>query len=98
MAHSEILALAALTLLAAPSEGKAHDWYPYECCHDIDCAPVTRVERSDSGGMVVTSQHGIVFIPDSMMRRESKDARMHVCMRPGLNGMRAICIFVPPLM
>jgi hypothetical protein len=32
-----------------------------------------------------------------MPRRESKDHRMHVCMRPSSDGnMRIICVFLPP--
>jgi hypothetical protein len=31
--------------------------------------------------------------------RESKDHRMHVCMRPSLyGGMGVICVFMPPSM
>jgi hypothetical protein len=38
-----------------------------------------------------------VVVPANFPRRESKDHRMHVCMRPGQGGsMRLICIFLPP--
>lgn len=89
----KIVLTAALLLPAAAS---AHDWYPIECCHQMDCAPVERVEQS-SGEMVVSSKIGSVAVPASFARRESKDHRMHVCMRPEPSGgMRLICIFMPP--
>ena len=51
------------------------------------------------GGMLVTTKHGSVVVPANFPRRESKDSRMHACMRPGPNGtMRLICVFLPPAM
>jgi hypothetical protein len=51
------------------------------------------------GSMLVTTKHGSVLVPANFPRRESKDARMHACMRPGEGGaMRLICIFLPPAM
>jgi len=99
-------------LLAAATPAAAHDWYPMECCHAMDCAPVERVEmlpgpaiasflptpaQAPLGGMLVTTKHGSVVVPATFPRRESKDHRMHACMRPGQEGaMRLICIFLPP--
>lgn len=73
----------------------AHDWYPWECCSGFDCAPV---EQSQIKGieMVVKSRNGIVTVPASFPRRESKDSRMHVCMRREDGQMKLICIFMPP--
>ena len=31
-------------VLAAATPAAAHDWYPMECCHAMDCAPVEKVE------------------------------------------------------
>jgi hypothetical protein len=97
------------TLLAA-TPAAAHDWYPLECCHHLDCAPVDKVEivptpaAADPDGasgkppaMMVTTRHGSVLVPANFPRRESKDHRMHACMMPGEGGkMRLICIFLPP--
>jgi hypothetical protein len=102
-------------LLAAATPAAAHDWYPMECCHGMDCAPVEKVEMLEApaiasllanpaqatplGGMLVTTKHGSVVVPTNFPRRESKDHRMHACMRPGQSGnMRLICIFLPPAM
>ncbi|KAB2917091.1 MAG: hypothetical protein F9K29_10570 [Hyphomicrobiaceae bacterium] len=112
--------LAALLVAATPAA--AHDWYPIECCHGMDCAPVEKVEmlqppgitgllgspayasvpearlRHDvPGSMMVTTKLGSVVVPADFPRRESKDNRMHACMRPADGGgMRLICIFMPP--
>ena len=81
----------------------SHDWYPLECCHALDCAPVESVEiltpASADGlpAMVVTTKSGTVIVPASFPRRESKDNRIHACMtREPTGRMRLLCIFVPP--
>lgn len=85
-----------LIVLAAATPAGAHDWYPIECCHGLDCAPVERAEVQE-GGLVVTSKNGTGMVPATLPRRESKDNRMHVCMRPSSSGgMRVICVFLPP--
>src|SRR5262249_52538433 len=43
-------------------------------------------EASLAGSMVVTTMHGSVLVPANFPRRESKDHRMHACMRPGDGG------------
>ena len=100
-------------LLAAATPAAAHDWYPMECCSGLDCAPVEKVEMlpgpsiasmlstpaqaAPLGGMLVTTKHGSVVVPANFPRRESKDHRMHACMRQAPSGgMRLICIFFPP--
>jgi len=100
-----------LAILLAATPAAAHDWYPLECCHHQDCAPVDKVElvptpmasgadgaKSDAPAMIVTTKHGTALVPASFPRRESKDHRMHACMLPiGADGkMRLICIFMPP--
>ena len=107
--------MAALIAVATPAA--AHDWYPIECCHAMDCAPVEKVEilsppamasmfsppgqaaPAMPGAMMVTTKHGSVIVPANFQRRESKDHRMHACMRPAEGAtMRLICIFMPPAM
>jgi hypothetical protein len=100
-------------LLAVATPAAAHDWYPMECCHEMDCAPVDHAElvptpTTDDGkggqrlsppSMSVTTKHGTVIVPGDFPRRESKDHRMHACMMPGATGkMQLICIFMPPAM
>jgi len=86
------------------SPAKAHDWYPHECCHGGDCAPVdnvTRIVMAASGqtGLILSSKLGTALLPPDFPVRESKDHRMHVCMRPSLyGGMGITCVFMPPSM
>ncbi len=88
-------ALVVLTTIVAPAS--AHEWYPIECCSGYDCAPVDNAKLDDGSDLVVTSKHGTGIVPAAMPRRESKDNRMHVCMRPSADGrMRVICVFLPP--
>jgi hypothetical protein len=96
------LAIVAAALLQ--SFAYAHDWYPMECCHGMDCAPVDSVETlapaSTNGlsAMIVTTKYGKVVVPADFPRRESKDNKMHACMRQGSTGrMHLLCLFVPPL-
>lgn len=62
----------------------------------MDCAPVEHV-YSGSFAMVVTTKQGTVVVPATFPRRESKDNRMHVCMRRDETGkMKLLCLFLPP--
>ena len=80
----------------------AHDWYPMECCHQMDCAPVDEASSSMlfQGGvlslapMTIKTRHGEVVVPPNFPARQSKDGRMHACIREG----RLVCLFMPPVM
>jgi hypothetical protein len=85
------------------SAASAHDWYPIECCSGTDCAEVEhatydRVSGSDNKLpiLAVTTKHGTALVPENFPHRESKDGKMHACMRPGPGDMRLICLFMPP--
>jgi hypothetical protein len=92
----------AVALPIGPAPLRAHDWYSLECCHARDCAPVDNMNWSvpTSEGirkLIVTSKHGTASVPENFPIRESKDGRMHVCMRPSLyGGMGVICLFMAP--
>lgn len=97
------LTISLLSGLLLTSQARAHDWYPIECCSGMDCAPVDGVrftqpiEVGTLPQMVVTTKHGTAIIPKGFPFRDSKDNRMHVCMRPKEGGeMRVICVFTPP--
>src|SRR5262249_36132564 len=81
----------------------AHAWYPEECCRAKACAPVEswafaqKVQTGSLPQLSVTTKHGTAIVPQSLPRRESKDNRMHACMRGWGNGTKQIvCIFFPP--
>ncbi len=89
------LVLAGLLCLVSPA-AQAHDWYPTECCSGQDCAPAIRVAATE-GGLWVTTIHGTAFFNVNFEKRESKDGRLHACMRPESEGkFKPLCLFVPP--
>jgi hypothetical protein len=104
--HGRVAVLCAMVtaagaLAAAAPTARAHDWYPIECCHATDCAPVDAVREvaSTEGGvpqLVVTSRHGTAIVPQNLPRQTSQDNRMHVCMRSLRGKMYVLCIFLPP--
>jgi hypothetical protein len=92
-----------VALWAAIRRADAHDWYPTECCHGMDCAPVDKSQlltpsnANATPAMVVTTKYGTAVVPPDFPRRESRDNRMHACMRQGATGrMHLLCIFLPP--
>lgn len=84
------------------STANAHSWYPRECCHGRDCAPVDKITLliSKDGNVSyfkVSSQVGTAIIPYGFPVRESKDGRIHICIRYDPFGdKRVICLFMPP--
>ena len=101
---SPSILLAAVTLaVGSIIQADAHSWYQSDCCSDRDCAPVEEmVWVVPAGGgaprLVVTTEHGKAIIPHGFPVKESRDGRMHVCMRDHYGEMTVICIFVPPSM
>jgi hypothetical protein len=98
-----VSAIFAVTIFGATApSASAHDWYPHECCHDKDCAPVesmTLITPAGGGApyMVVASKHGKAILRRDFPTRESKDSRMHVCLGQYDTGEKeVICIFIPP--
>lgn len=95
-----IRGLAILLALAGPA--LAHSWYPYECCHERDCAPVKPGRwRSVQGGWQIVIHPGehpmagdaprsyFVAFKDA---RPSPDKQFHLC----LNLAREVlCAFAP---
>lgn len=101
--------LAAVLLIAAAGglfglcDCSAHEWYPVECCGGSDCAEVEHATydsaRNADGTLpilAVTTALGTALVPSNFPRRDSRDGKMHACMRPGAGEMRLICLFVPP--
>ena len=97
-------AAAAFTGLAIPL-AEAHSWYPVDCCSGMDCAPVDRSELLQPSSLHtipgfdalpvlwVETKHGKAIVPSSMIPRESKDEKVHACIR----DKKVICIFMPPI-
>lgn len=102
MNSPRILALTAVLMTGSVFAADADSWYPLECCPDYDCAPVETLKlAAPTGGgtpqLIVASKHGKAIVPQSLPVRESKDGRMHVCMRyDPFGAMEAICLFAAP--
>src|SRR5215813_258087 len=94
----EPVKLGLIGLILMVPAAAAHEWYPRECCHNLDCAPVERAELLPDGSLRLTSRVGTTVVPASFPRQESPDNQMHVCMArfSHLDDMRPVCLFVPP--
>lgn len=71
---------------------QAHGFYPHECCHDRDCAPIAsyRVDHVTGGYLV----DGLHYVPEAQARN-SPDGRYHACY-PVMQG-KPRCFFRPPM-
>jgi hypothetical protein len=100
--RSALVALSVIGATAVFVPANGHDWYPKDCCHDMDCAPVENIVRFVPAGggapqLIVTSKHGKATVRQDFPVRQSKDSNMHVCIRRHDSGeMDVICLFIPP--
>ncbi len=80
---------------------RAHSWYPWECCSELDCYPVPvareHIERRENGWFLKKEQITIPFD----MARVSPDRFFHLC-RDEMGKGRLItptgkqpCLWVP---
>ena len=98
--------LAGIFLLLSTTVAFGHGWYDPECCHDQDCAPVTKTElvpgfayagiaglgKPQPPTLWVTTRHGRAAVPQSLIPKQSKDNNAHACIREG----KVICYYLPP--
>jgi hypothetical protein len=86
----------ALLAALAASPAVAHEWYPYECCSDNDCAPIPAGEtpREMNGGFTLIDGRHVAY----KAVRSAPDGRWHLCQPalPADTALRPIlCIFGP---
>ena len=67
----------------------AHSWYPIECCSGNDCDVVLNMGKAPN--VMVTTKHGTALLTEETKRHESKDEKVHACIRGG----KLVCIFFP---
>jgi hypothetical protein len=103
IALTAALAIAPAAAVHDPNKPDYH--YPQECCLDQDCGPVVNwsfvaSDPSVLPAMVIETIHGTAIVPHDFPRRESKDHRMHACLKlfDTNPATRLICFFVPPTM
>ena len=102
MRRTQFIAIA-LLFIACASQGRAHSWYPRECCSENDCAPVESFEpRTGPRGQrywSITSKVGKALVKQDFPLRRSLDSRWHVCIRFDEFGRSdVVCLFAPPNM
>lgn len=78
-----------LTSLIIIAHAWAHDWYPLECCHNQDCAPITKY---DPVTKIVSTSRASAQLDALTRYYESKDNKTHACIRGG----KVVCFFLPP--
>ena len=66
-------------LLLTGGRAAAHEWYPWECCSDNDCAPIPLAEtpREENGGYTLIDGRHIPY----KEIRNSPDGKWHLCER-----------------
>ena len=95
-----LLTALAIFLLAA-TVVRAHSWYDPDCCHMMDCAPITSMsfvasDPTKPASMVVTTVHGTAMVSQLTKRRESKDSQAHACITLYKQVKDVRCIYLPP--
>lgn len=92
----------ALGLLAwwffGPTEAKAHNWFPAQCCNGGDCRVITQEQ-------VMMTRKGILFpgnpeyVPyDSPKIKETPpegEGAYAICTRGGVQSAPIICVYIP---
>jgi len=67
--HRLLAVLLAIGICLLAQSARAHEWYPLECCHAMDCAEVETSARThpiDSAApsnLIVTTRHGTAIVP-----------------------------------
>ena len=86
----------ALGSLLPHTVAEAHSWYPWECCSDNDCAPITVSEtplEKDGGYYLIDGRH-ISY----KELKPSPDGKWHLCEQkwPANPAARKIlCVYAP---
>lgn len=93
------LAFLLLVLISTPALG--HSWYDHECCHDKDCAEVTKIEKSGDTTFMKTKFGTFPVGPDSDHKiKKSQDEKIHLCAVPDMyapNRYKIRCIYYPTM-
>ena len=89
----------ALSHEATNIAGQPLGWkYPYNCCSDNDCRPVTSgpdgVVRETTAGYVIAAINEVIPYSDPRVK-VSPDQDFHWCSVAGLDDSRTLCLFVP---
>jgi hypothetical protein len=100
--NADLLRLGSIRILCVTgtllplSRADAHSWYPWECCSDKDCAPITMSEtpREKDGGFYLIDGRHISY----KEVKPSPDGQWHLCEQkwPANSAARKIlCVYAP---
>lgn len=87
-------ALIILVLLNLPA--MAHEWYPWECCSDNDCAPIplSQTPKEEAGGFTLTDGRHILY----RELKASPDGQWHLCeekREADPRKRKILCLYAP---
>ena len=79
LVNAIILLVTCVLLQWAAPASQAHEWYPKDCCHNQDCAPILKEDTE-----TVTTIHGTARKDTLILKpeRPSKDLGDHACLVP----------------
>jgi hypothetical protein len=82
--------------LGNSSPSMSHDWYPWECCSDNDCAPIPVAEtpREEGGGFTLTDGRRVNYRD----LKPSPDGLWHLCEQKWPTNTRKrkiLCLYGP---
>lgn len=99
VAYLIALAIGVALVLLLPWPASAHEWYPYQCCSDKDCASVPFEEvQITPRGYLLRSSGDVIEFGDKRIKPtppEDNMQRYHVCRVGGLPKGKVLCLFVP---
>lgn len=74
-----------------PPPAEAHKWYDYECCHENDCAPVTKLEFRHGFSIWYTKHwpngYPIDDVEYAARRKNGKEFKI----KPSMDHQRHLC-------
>lgn len=91
-----VLFLLAILVVQATRVAFAHEWYPWECCSDNDCAPLAleQIPREENGGFTLTDGRHVAYKDV----RPSPDGKFHLCEQkwePNPRDRKILCFYAP---
>lgn len=85
-----------MPLVAAAHDAPSGWSYPYSCCTNHDCRPVSSAAVGEGPkGYTIHATGEVVPYQDTRVRH-SPDGDFHWCSVAGKDDTRTICLFVPP--
>lgn len=97
-----LMLVASVALVASvivTGRARAHDWYPYACCHDKDCreVPAGAITPVPGGWRVPSGE--VVPYGDPRARTTPPEAgeTWHWCTQNGGADTRTLCLFTPAM-